>query len=559
MITNIRQSEDKICLSVLGHTDVIERPKAQFYTLVLVENKKDPLQEQENLERTKLMYEAHSIERLSKTKVMLTSPGRGAEYMSLVNSDFLWPYSTLVTNAAKIQTSFSNETCKWTVGELTPRVLMWGLVMNYEPPRPSIRGMYYGTNLNGKLSMEIYDAETMCSGVVEFLSAAKNADIILTSSHHMEKLTSLKIWSDEHDVGFDTSVFKQPLLTTLQELFRAEIPSLNWDYPKQIHAWALRQNLTTLKASLLQYWQCDYVRSIPQLLTDISTIEIYSRRLSFWDAIGKYLLFKRTELALESRLDLRTVLNISEMTNYTSHVYTTSMRTASPCVVLASSLCETLENLADVAIPQLSRLYVYDVKDVCWKVCPPERGTRRVVVDTFVRSMEFVERLKDLDGSIGLFESGYVTFYKIDGIDPIFTGTSALVSLSGIVIYNENEGFGYGVQGSEKITTRLFDLRATECLKDQSRTDAPARVEDVSYNVLVHAKNYHLYRNICTPIESEAIVQKSFCVPCVLWKSKDGKYVSDSTTNISSRYIGPGLPSATESSLSSRSAGMRWE
>lgn len=559
MITNIRQSDDAVFLTILGHPNVIERPKRQFYSLSLPFAKDQTLLEQNNLERIKIHFEAFQVERLSKTRILLVSPNLSIDYLTPIEPNYLWPYFTLVAGGNPERSNFSNDTFTWSVGERQPFVLTWGLIMNYQTTVPSIKGLYYGYRRNGKITVELYDEETMRTGLIEFQSAVRDADIVVTSDLQMIKLSSLKIWANENDVSFDTDIFKRPLLTSLRELLNVEIPSLNWDYPDQIHAWAVSKRFTSTKRTFLHDWENDYVRTCVQNIVNLSTVEHYTARLEFWNAIAHYLLFKRAELAIDSGLDLRTVLSVPEMQSCMFHIYSTCVRSAPPCTVLAESLSSTLHSLSEVAVPQIERLYVYDARDICNKYCPPDRGTRRIVIDTFVRSVEFVERLKNVHGAVGLFELGYVSFAKIDGIDPIFQGSAAAISLMGIVIYSEADGFGYGVQGSEKVHARTFDIRALECLGVKSRRDAPTRLEDVAYVILVTPKNYHLYRKMCTLAESDAISRKSICVPLMLWKTRDGMWTIDTTAEISRKYIGPGLPSSKEIEPANRFVGMRWE
>jgi hypothetical protein len=521
----------------------------------------DPKEVEFILEEARTLYGARRAIRLQNGTILLCTPTRGLRALCQIPTSHFWPYPRLVDAENRSYISVSTPPTeaydrglgeyvvtgpKWTIEKYLPRVLFWGVYIDYVSPRPELAGIYYGS---GEECI-FFPKATLISGIQAFLERAAESDVLMTNSSHDLKLYLLEEYATRAGVRW---IMPPGLLTSVEAILSVAVPGLNWDFPDAVENWARRQHggvpILDSRGAFIKLWSTDYAALPIEVGTGAPAglMAFFKKKIHASAYVSLPLLAAKMQIAIELGVDLRCVLDPTELGCALKAIHGAEIG-RSPATVISKDVMAGLPGPMSIARLEAGDdqiFYVYDARSYMAKRTATY-GLPAAAIDSSVRVHDMEKALIDMGNNFVLmYEYGVILLTRLEGVEPLFVFSSLFVSRRGVYgqgVGADGEFYGYGAIGREGSQTRALERKFLYNLSGDNRPMKPLNEDVAAYSLLATPTNPELYRSLCTPPQYAALTESKIPIPLTVWMSPDGTLAPVYDRRVHSAYHGNAFP-----------------
>jgi hypothetical protein len=478
-----------------------------------------------------------------------------------VPQNHLWPYCSFVGRNVTRETSTYSKSGGWKIGQYTPKILVWGLRINYDKGVPHVAGLYYGTGADSE-PVAYYSEKSLSAGLIEFFAIANDCDVVITNSRLNEKLAILYNMINDLRVSVNLPV---TLFTSVERILASHVPGLNWNYTRIVEHWANRSfgnGGASGKAGVdrgLKYpdhWETDFYVS-----TGTPT---YAELVSEYENVVAAILHttlpsiaERMACAIDINVDLRCALDPTEY-NAAYHVLRGGQKCKNQSRYYIEELYLAMQNSPYAALhlmtakssssyEEIRPYYVYDaVAFVNANNCTFR--TTMSYCEYQVRSGNLETLLASNNSIIAMYDYNIVTSVALPNIIPLFVFVGMLVSQRGFFGIDSNgNSYGFGPLGLEGARNPAIKITLTTRMRSNEQSPIFATPSETAYNITIYPAEREQYIQYLTADEAKAFEQKGIPIPVKLWRNPPStsvkfRYSRQYNEKDHNRYLGDFLP-----------------
>jgi hypothetical protein len=568
MYFNVLERRHDVAIKAQGESP-IRVPPSRFYTVAHGPEKPGWAADV----KTDLMirYDCRNACALPGGVYLLDLPRLDLPGLNPIPRSYLWPYVQFIDGGS---TSNLYSTCEpaeeilepytmtppaWTVGTYCPKVVAWGIHIDYTRPRPTVVGLYFAVHSRGPIDCRYYGVADIIEGCVALHEHAQAADVFLTNSGPY-KYKLLMAYAERIQPGLysDDGGAVIGLETTVEDLVGVAVPGLNWAYPSVVEAWArdaenVRQGSKPAdpRSAFAKGWETDFAcYPIPA-----DPRGYFAAKIAAWLRVSLPILATRMQCALELGIDLRCTLDSSELAAALVLLRGISVKAApasflaakkvTPFLAMGYSACVKLE------VPR-GLFYVYDALMYLEKRAGSATyGQSPLIREATLRAgdIEGILRQEDQEALIGMFDYGVIFWSGVDGRAPL-EGVRPLFIFQRLGIWNRGVfglgsggagGYGYGAVGLEGARTPAFQAKFSRLFENSDMAFHFTQLE-TAYMIQADPFVPQRYLSLCTPGQHEALTEDLIPIPLTVWKGADGRLSSRYNPHEHDNYHGGFFP-----------------
>lgn len=533
------------------------------------------------------MYDAKIVKKIPNGNYILMEPTTLVNLLTPIDPTMTWPCAFIINDDQNVIRLNLVSQYNYSINDDPIKIVYWGLIFDYNLPNTYLCGIYY--RINGK--SHVYGPDILMEGILSFVEILRErAHIAITNSNHTQKLQTIMQYAKHKNVDIALMDVYEIFHLDISTLIKIEYPGINWDFPDVVEQWFINKQFVSsdgsrdrggyvyksvdtlqslyehhtihktmvaanngIPAASLDKWHTDYIRrDIDMHYNEKVWNLIYDNKLQALEAVAFPMLWSRAKFAHEHVIDLKSATSLPDVQNYVSQGLGRVHIPREPFILFHRFLRDACEKLSDAKLirgghkdrSEDIKFYIYD--SISWGIKFQLLAKLNIDTAIYVKSNEFISKLRTRDDILAIYDSGILTTRRIDGLVPIFVGNNVVYGLNGIAIFGNRDSYGYGLQGKECISSKAYRTTIDAHLRNESISNVICNSLHSSYEILITPDNLFHSQTICKSSELEAIRTYKVNIPMIVWKNKDGKYtrVYDETTKL--QYIGRAMPNLLE-------------